>query len=214
MATFRSRPTNSADCLSLQANRSRFVSLLVTLAVIYWVTAGTKTAVAQSGFVGQWCAQGDRSKPTSIAIDGPFYKLTNEQGSTATGNIRGNVITAMEWQLVRGTLSGNGSRIDWDNGTFWAKCNGRGGGGGGGGHHDRIPNLQGTWYRDGNRSKACSIQQNGSSFTFTNEFGQTAQGKFLESKNITANWGGTTINGTLTRNEGQINWGNGTTWSR
>jgi hypothetical protein len=60
----------------------------------------------------------------------------------------------------------------------------------------------------------CSISQRGSNLTFTNEQGQTAQGKFLGNKNVTANWGGTTINGTLTKNGGQINWDNGTMWSR
>lgn len=191
--------------------RSPFFTTFL-MAAACWLTIASATAAAQD-FVGPWCAQGDRSKPTSIAKDGPFYKLTNEQGSTATGNIRGNVITAMEWQFVRGTLSADGSRIDWDNGTFWAKC-GSGGNSGGGVYYGRLPNLQGTWYRDGNHSKACSIQQNRGSLTFTNEAGQTAQGKFLGSKNVTANWGGTTINGTLTRNAGQINWDNGTMWSR
>ena len=38
---------------------------------------------------------------------------------------------------------------------------------------------------------------------------QTAQGEFLGNKKVTANWGGTTINGTLTNNAGQINWDNG-----
>ena len=122
-----------------------------------------------------------------------------------------NVLVAEQWQFVQGTLSGDGSRINWSNGTFWAKCD-NGGGGGGGGH--RRPNLQGTWYRDGNHSLGCSISQRGSNLTFTNEQGQTAQGKFLGNKNVTANWGGTTINGTLTKNGGQINWDNGTMWSR
>ena len=200
----------SAERINSSGPRWALAAAFLALASLL---ATSSAAQDGGGFVGPWCAQGDRSKPTSIAKDGPFYKLTNEQGSTATGNIRGNVITAMEWQFVRGTLSSDGSRIDWDNGTFWAKCNG-GGSSGGGGHYGRLPNLQGTWYRDGNHAKTCSIQQTRSGLTFTNEIGQTAQGKFLGSKNVTANWGGTTINGTLTRNAGQINWDNGTMWSR
>ena len=166
-----------------------------------------------SGFLGQWCAQGDPNKPTSISANGPFFSLTNEQGSTSSGHLdrpNQNVIIADQWQFVRGTLSPDGNRINWSNGTFWARCNS--GGGGGGGH--RRPNLQGTWYRDGNRSLACSIQQRKDSLTFTNEQGQTARGQFLSSRRITANWGGQTINGTLTNNAGQINWDNGTMWSR
>lgn len=167
-----------------------------------------------SAFLGQWCAQGDPTKPCSISANGPFFSITNEQGSTSSGHIQGmnsNVLVAEQWQFVQGTLSGDGSRINWSNGTFWAKCD-NGGGGGGGGH--RRPNLQGTWYRDGNHSLGCSISQRGNNLTFTNEQGQTAQGKFLGNKNVTANWGGTTINGALTKNGGQINWDNGTMWSR
>jgi hypothetical protein len=168
-----------------------------------------------SGFVGQWCAQGDPTKTTSISANGPFFSLTNEQGSTSSGHIQGmnrNVIVADQWQFVQGTLSSDGSRINWSNGTYWARCN-QGGGGGGGGNH-RLPNLQGTWYRDGNHSLACSIQQNRKNLTFTNESGQSARGSFLGSKNVTANWGGQTINGTLVNNAGRINWDNGTSWSR
>ena len=166
-----------------------------------------------SAFLGQWCAQGDSSKTTSIAANGPFLTLTNEQGSTSTGNYRGmnqNVIVAAQWQFVKGTLTPDGNRINWSNGTYWARCNQ-----GGGGHdHGRLPNLQGTWYRSGNHSMACSIQQNRKTLSFTNESGQTARGQFLGSKNVTANWGGQTINGTLVNNAGRINWDNGTWWSR
>jgi hypothetical protein len=165
-----------------------------------------------TGFLGQWCAQGDPTKRCSITANGPFFTLTNEQGSTSSGHIQGmsqNIIVADQWQLVQGTLSPDASRIDWSNGTFWAQCNTSGGGGGGGRHH---PNLQGTWYRGGDHSLACSINQRGNGLTFTNEQGQTARG--LGNRNVTANWGGTTINGTLANNGGQINWDNGTMWSR
>lgn len=167
-----------------------------------------------SGFVGQWCAQGDPTKTTSITANGPFFSLTNEQGSNSSGHLQGmnqNVIVADQWQFVQGTLSPDGTRINWSNGTFWAQCNQSGGGGH---NHGRLPNLQGTWYRDGNHSLACSIQQNKKNLSFTNESGQTAQGSFLGPKHVTANWGGQTINGTLVNNAGRINWDNGTSWSR
>jgi hypothetical protein len=164
------------------------------------------------GFLGQWCAQGDANKRCSISANGPFFSLTNEQGSTSSGNLQGmnsNTITATQWQFVQGTLSSDGKQINWSNGTYWARCDS---GGGGGGWH--RPNLQGTWYRDGNHSLTCSINQRGNNLTFTNEQGTTASGKFLGNKNVTANWNGQTINGTLVKNGGQINWDNGTMWSR
>jgi len=53
-----------------------------------------------------------------------------------------------------GTLSSDGRQINWSNGTYWTRRDN--GGRGGGGDWQRRPNLQGTWYRDGNRSYACS----------------------------------------------------------
>jgi hypothetical protein len=198
-----------------------FLSLAFPTAVVYLCPHPVIAAAPQlpanqgTGFVGQWCAQGDSTKRCSISANGPFFSLTNEQGSTSSGHIQGmnqNILVADQWQFVQGTLSPDGSQINWSNGTYWAQCTNGGGGGGGGGRH--RPNLQGTWYRGGNHSLACSIRQNKNNLTFTNETGQTAQGKFLGNKNVTANWGGTTINGTLVNNAGQINWDNGTIWSR
>ena len=82
-----------------------------------------------SAFPGQWCAQGDRNKQASITTDGMFLTLTNEAGSTSRGlsQANRNVIVAPEWQFVQGTLSPDGNRINWSNGTFWARCNSGGG---------------------------------------------------------------------------------------
>ena len=83
-----------------------------------------------SAFLGQWCAQGDRNKPASISASGFSLTVTNEQGSSSIANYRGtdqNTIVAPQWQFVTGTLSSDGSRINWSNGTFWARCNSGGG---------------------------------------------------------------------------------------
>jgi hypothetical protein len=104
---------------------------------------------------GDWCAQGDKTKRCSISSNGAFLTFTNENGSKSTGhfvNMQQTVFSADEWQFVQGTLSPDGLRIDWTNGTYWMRCGSSGGGG-------RRPNLDGTWYRDGNRSQACSIRQ-------------------------------------------------------
>lgn len=193
---------------------SRCPKTVVSIALTIFCTTASfaqQYSNQNAGFLGQWCAQGNAGKVASITANGPFLTLTNELGSTSPGNIQGanqNVIVAPGWQFVRGTLTPDGRRINWTNGTFWARCNS----GGGGGH--RLPNLEGTWYRSGNHSLACSIQQNGQRLRFTNELGQTAQGSFLGSKHITARWGGQTINGTLVNNAGRINWDNGTFWRR
>jgi len=161
-----------------------------------------------AGFLGGWCAQGDPTKQTSISYNGAFYNLTNEMGDTSVGNLQGNnQISAPGWQFVTGTLSQGGSQIQWSNGTFWARCPTGGGGRG-------KQNLTGNWYPNGNRSMQCSIQQRRGNLTLQNENGQRATGSFNGKWNISTNWQGTRINGTVTRDGNRINWDNGTYWIR
>jgi hypothetical protein len=162
-----------------------------------------------SGFLGAWCAQGDPSKHASISGNGVFLTLTNENGDTSPGNLQGNnQIQAPGWQFVTGTLSGDGSQINWSNGSYWARCDN---GGGGGGRH--RPNLTGTWYANGDRSRSCSIKQRRGNLTLHNEQGQSATGNF-NGRQITTNWAGSAISGTITQGGNRINWDNGTYWIR
>jgi hypothetical protein len=166
-----------------------------------------------SGFLGAWCPQGDPTKQASISSNGAFFNLTNESGSTSIGHLQGmqqNVLVADEWQFVQGTLTADGSRINWSNGTFWARCSSGGGGGGGW----RRPNIDGTWYRSGNRSQACYIKQRGKNLKLTNEAGAPATGSIDGKRHVTTNWNGTTIGGTITSGGDRINWDNGTYWTR
>jgi hypothetical protein len=173
-----------------------------------------KEAVAQfppnpqsAAFTGAWCAQGDPTKQASIADNGAFLTLTNENGDTSPGQYQGqNAIVAPGWQFVTGTLNQNGNQINWSNGTFWARCNTGGGGG-------RL-NLTGTWYAQGNRSQSCSIRQRGSSLQLNNESGDRASGQFTGRRQLTTNWNGTSIVGIVTPDGNRINWDNGTFWTR
>jgi hypothetical protein len=78
----------------------------------------------------------------------------------------------------------------------------------------RRPNLDGTWYRDGNRSQACSIRQKKGNLRLKNESGQTATGSFDDPHHITTTWSGQQIGGTISPDGNTINWDNGTSWSR
>jgi hypothetical protein len=162
------------------------------------------------GFLGQWCAQGDPNKQTSITSNGGvFFNLTNENGDTSPGNLQGpNVMTAPGWQFVTGTLTSDGSQINWSNGTFWARCNS----GGGGGWH--RPRIEGTWYRSGNRSQRCYIRRRGQTYTLTNEANASATGSWDSRRQLTTNWSGTVISGIVTNGGNRINWDNGTFWTR
>jgi hypothetical protein len=193
---------------TLRANS--FAALLALIGLLF----APQHSVAQfgpqpSGFLGQWCAQGDPSKVASITANGPMLTLTNENGDTSPGQLQGQTgISAPGWQFVTGNLNQNGSQINWSNGTYWARCNGGGGGGNGRG------SLSGTWYAQGDRSKSCSIRQRGGNLQLTNELGNQANGQMNGKRTLSTNWNGSTIGGTVSNGGDRINWDNGTYWMR
>ena len=195
------------------ARKAAVITLVAVLAVC--LGFGVKEAVAQvpsnprsAAFTGGWCAQGDSTKQASISDNGAFLTLTNENGDTSTGQYQGqNGIVAPGWQFVTGTLSPDGSQINWSNGTFWARCNTGGGG------HQRL-NLTGTWYAQGNHSQSCSIRQRGNNVELSNQSGDHASGQITGKRQVTTNWNGTSIVGAVTANGNRINWDNGTFWTR
>jgi hypothetical protein len=155
-------------------------------------------------YLGTWCAQGDPAKQTSIASNGAFLTLTNEVGSTSIGRVTANQqIVADEWQFVRGSLSSDRQTISWTNGTYWTRC------------PTRTPvSIQGTWYFGGDRSKACYIDQRGSTLSLRNESSQRATGSFVSRRTISVNWLGVAITGEISRDGSRILWSNGTYWTR
>jgi len=195
------------------ANSEAVITFIAVLAISLGFSV--KEAVAQfppnprsAAFTGGWCAQGDPTKQASISDNGAFLTLTNENGDTSTGQYQGqNGIVAPGWQFVTGTLSPDGSQINWSNGTFWARCNTGGGG------HQRL-NLTGTWYAQGSRNQSCSIRQRGNNLQLSNESGDQASGQITGKRQLTTNWNGTSIGGTVTGNGNRINWDNGTFWTR
>ena len=111
---------------------------------------------------------------------------------------------------MTGTLSPDGSQINWSNGTFWARCNS---GGGGGGNH-RL-NLTGTWYAQGDRSQVLLHSSDGATTCqLSNQSGDKASGQMNGKRTLTTNWNGNTIGGTVSTNGNRINWDNGTYWTR
>jgi hypothetical protein len=120
-------------------------------------------------------------------------------------------LVADGWQFVQGTLSPDGTQINWSNGTYRARCNSGGGGGGGWWHR---PNIDGSWYQSGNHSLVCYIRQHGKNLKIANESGANATGSFDSKRHVTTNWSGTTIGGTLVNSGNRINWDNGTYWTR
>lgn len=71
---------------------------------------------------GTWYSGGDRGRPTSISQSGETLMLVNEHGNRSGGHVAGSTVVAHDWEgCLRGTVSPDGSRIDWANGTFWVR---------------------------------------------------------------------------------------------
>ena len=66
----------------------------------------------------------------------------------------------------------------------------------------------------GNHSQSCSIRQRGNNLELSNESGDHADGQITGKRELTTNWNGTPIAGTVTLNGTRINWDNGTFWTR
>jgi hypothetical protein len=187
----------------------RLVLIASSVALLSLRLLGQDNSAQRGSFIGAWCAQGDPAKRASISNNGAFLNLTNENGDTSIGNLQGsNQIVAPGWQFVTGTLNPGGSRIDWSNGTFWARCDGGGGGG------RRRISLNGNWYPNGNRSQLCSIQERKGNLQLQNQTGDRAAGSFDGRRRITTNWSGTRITGSVSNDGNRIDWSNGTYWIR
>ena len=76
-----------------------------------------------------------------------------------------------------------------------------------------VGNFDGPWYFGGDLTKPSLIIQAGTSLTLMNEQGRMANATANISQ-IRANWGEGPITGTLTPDQRQINWENGTYWQR
>jgi hypothetical protein len=71
-------------------------------------------------------------------------------------------------------------------------------------------NVSGTWYINGQK---CTITQEGNKLKLTNERGQRSEGSLRSDGKVVVNGWGNLI-GTLSHNNTQIDWANGTRWTR
>ncbi len=84
-------------------------------------------------------------------------------------------------------------------------------------HAGTLPDISGTWYAGGDRSKRCEIQQSGLTLTLRNEDGWKATGTFLNPSEISTKWGSfgsTTVVGRISGDLQTIRWSNSTYWTR
>lgn len=72
---------------------------------------------------GNWYPNGNRSLSCSIQERRGNLQLQNETGDRATGSFDGRRQIMTNWAGTRitGSVSRDGNRIDWSNGTYWIR---------------------------------------------------------------------------------------------
>jgi hypothetical protein len=169
--------------------------------------AGTSnpTGTSNPDLSGTWNMGGpiNVGQPCKISQEGSTLTFTNENGAQSAGKfVDAKTVIATDWENgLRGTISTDGNRIDWANGSWWTRYS--------------YPDLSGTWYMGGpiNVGQSCKISQEGSTLTFTNENGSPSPGNFVDSKTVEATgWNG--LRGTLSSENKRIDWANGSWWTR
>jgi hypothetical protein len=189
------------------------MSMLACMAFVLGLPAKTNAGTLPN-ISGTWYMGGDHSKRCEIQQNGNSITLTNERGQTATGSFVDPSHITTSWPMSLYTSMGPRTQIDgrisgdtilWSNSTFWTR---------GGSTTSGLPDLSGNWYASADPAKRCHIRQHGNSLTLTNETGQTATGSFVNSRQITAQWGMTKIGGHLSHDLWRIQWSNSTYWTR
>src|SRR5271154_4355481 len=72
---------------------------------------------------GNWYPNGNQSLQCSIQQRKGNLTLQNESGTRATGSVTSKRSITTNWQgtTIRGSVSSDGNRISWDNGTYWIR---------------------------------------------------------------------------------------------
>jgi hypothetical protein len=72
---------------------------------------------------GNWYPNGNRSQHCSIQQHRGNLTLQNENGQRGSGSFSGRWRVSTNWQGTRinGTVTRDGNRINWDNGTYWIR---------------------------------------------------------------------------------------------
>jgi hypothetical protein len=158
---------------------------------------------------GNWYMNGDRQSPCEIRQRPGSNRalFINEHGDRAWGKVRGNRVWIPDWNNGEGQ-SGRvrGNRIVWPDGNYWSR---------GRVERNRVSNLAGTWYMNGDEDSPCAIRQaRGSNRAlFTNEHGDRAWGTVRGDRVWIPDWNnGEGQSGRVRGN--RIVWPDGNYWSR
>ncbi|HUB53444.1 MAG TPA: alginate lyase family protein [Terracidiphilus sp.] len=161
-------------------------------------------ALAQSYFLGEWCADDLPNLHGAIADGGDYLTLNNGQGSTSTGELHGPFfLVAPAWNSVSGALTPDRSQIDWSNGTYWTRCPTAP-------IHQPI-DLTGKWMA---QVGSCSIQQQGAQLKIGDTRDCQGSGSVDDKGHLALEFSGVKFEGSVTADGNHINWQDGSYWTR
>jgi hypothetical protein len=93
-----------------------------------WAGDWTGTRVAGTGYPdlsGTWYMGGpiNAGMPCKISQEGSTLIFVNENGAQSAGKfVDAKTVIATDWENgLRGTISADGNRIDWANGSWWTR---------------------------------------------------------------------------------------------
>lgn len=166
---------------------------------IQWSNASVWTASDLSlgtpvNVSGAWAIDGQN---TTILQFGQTLLFVNENGGAAQGSVIDSThVVASGWGNLGGTIDAANRRIVWDNGSVW--------------HRVPVLDRNENWVTAGGQPTAVS--QLGVDILFTNEHGGRSNGVFNPPTGVTAtNW---SLSGTIDFTDAQIEWFNGSVWTK
>ena len=89
----------------------------------FWARCPSPGGRGKFNLNGNWYPNGNRSLQCSIQQHRGNLTLQNETGQRATGSLSSNRRISTNWQgtKITGTLTSDGNRINWSNGTYWIR---------------------------------------------------------------------------------------------
>jgi len=141
---------------------------------------------------GRW--RDPSSDVLTIHVTGGAVSIAYPNGSAVSGTAQGsNLQVAFSPGCCTGSVSADGSRIDWSDGTSWYR-----------------PYL-GQWADEIN--ELIGMSQSGSTVSFRFDNGRTGTGTADANSNLNIDFGGGCCTGVLSASGNQIDWSNATTWT-
>jgi hypothetical protein len=156
---------------------------------------------------GNWEMFNDKNvkfdKYATITQSGVNLSINNGYGSNSTAVLNGNTFTTSDG--LTGTISTDGTRINWSNKFIWTLK----------GAFQSAISLSGNWAMYGKDGlpyeKNAVITQNGTSVTLNNGYGSVETVSFVDSKLMVRTW---RLTGTVSADGKRIDWSNGIYWTK